>query len=100
MAASSTAGGMRLSLRMVRIALTMAITASIHASASASWPLREALGKGAIMMESGPPDGRGSRCQMSSEMNGMNGCRSRRVVSSVSTRVCWVTARATASSFW
>jgi hypothetical protein len=95
--ASSTAGEIRLSLRMVRIALTKSSTGAMSRSASGSRPLREAFGKGAIMIES---PWWGSRCQSSSEMNGMNGWSSRSVASSVSTRVRWVTARAAGLSGW
>jgi hypothetical protein len=95
--ASSSAGEIRLSLRTVRIALTKSRTGAISRSASGSRPLRVALGNGAIMMDS-PVWGR--RCQSSSEMNGMNGWSSRRVASSVSTRVCWVTAFASGLSDW
>ena len=93
--ASSAAGGMRLSLRIARMAPTMSITGRISRSASGSRHVRLALGKGAIMMDSPRC---GSRCQISSEMNGMNGCRSRSVVSSACTSVSWVTARAIGSS--
>ena len=88
---SSAAGEIRLSLRTVRIALTTAMTGAISRSAAASRPLRPAFGKAAITMDraasgaDGPSWGR--RCQISSEMKGMNGWRSRSIVSRVSTSV-------------
>jgi len=92
--ASSTAGEMRLSLRMVRMALTTSSTGAMRRSASGSRPLREAFGNGAIMMDLAGAGIEspwwGSRCHSSSEMNGMNGCSRRSVASSVSTRVRWV----------
>src|SRR6266516_1036847 len=92
---SSAAGEIRLSLRTVRIALTTAMTGAISRSAAASRPLRPAFGKGATMIDS---PSWGSRCQISSEMKGMNACSSRSVASSVSISVRWVTARAIGSS--
>ena len=94
---SSAAGEIRLSLRTVRIALTTAMTGAISRSAAASRPLRPAFGKGATMIDS---PSWGSRCQISSEMKGMNACSSRSVASSVSISVRWVTARAIGSSVW
>jgi hypothetical protein len=94
---SSTAGEIRLSLRTARIALTTSMTGRIRASASAFRREPDARGNAATMMDS-PSWGR--RCQISSDRNGMNGCRSRSVTSRHSTSVRWVTARATLSSVW
>ena len=88
---------MRLSLRIARMALTMSITGCIFRSASAFRRASAARGKGATMMDS---PWCGSRCQISSDRNGMNGWSSRSVTSRDSISVRWVTARATGSSDW
>ena len=93
--ASVIAGDTRISPRMARIALTAPMTTAISRSAAASSSRREAVGYGAIMIES---PSWGSRCQISSVMNGMAGCSSRSVVSSVVTSVCCVARRRAGSS--
>ena len=89
-AASVTPGAIRISPRMLRTAVTRSMTALICRSASALRCFRATRGYGAIMIDSPLC---GSRCQSSSVMNGMNGCRSRSVASRTRTSVAWVRAR-------
>src|SRR5712691_10305617 len=92
---SSTDGGTRLSLRMLRTAVTTPMIGAISRSARGSAFARDDVGYCATMIES---PACGSRCQISSVMNGMNGCSSRSVVSRTSIRVTWVRARRAGSS--
>ena len=66
------------------------MTAAISRSASRLRCLRATRGYGAIMIDSPLC---GSRCQISSVMNGMNGCSSRSVASRTRTSVACVRAR-------
>src|SRR5207245_1204768 len=77
-AASEAAGAIRISPRMFRTAVTRSMTAVIWRSASGLRSFFDGRGYGASMIDSPLC---GSRCQISSVMTGMNGCRSRRVES-------------------
>jgi hypothetical protein len=70
---------------MLRMAVTVCISRLMARSASGLASAASARGYGATMIDS--PTW-GSRCQMSSVMNGMNGWSSRSVVSSTVTSVC------------
>ena len=93
--ATGTEGGTRLSLRMLRTALTTPMTGAMSRSAAGSAFCRDARGYGATMIDS---PACGSCCQISSVRNGMNGWRSRSVASRTSTSVAWVRARCGALS--